>query len=252
MAVDVNLLIQLSAPQQPLMQTLGLGVLGLWLQQRKHRRAAYFCLVLGIGWIGLCATPSFSDWMRHGLEGRYPQYDAQHYPVADAIVVLGGDFKIKHFAEPGCPPRIPHSERVDFGYALYRAARAPAVLLSGGDGEAQGMARQLVCDGVPISALTLETRSTSTRQNATNCKALLEDMGARRILLVTSSIHMPRASASFRSIGIDIIPAPTTEPPRSHRFTGTQWRPITTLLRSGQALKEYGGFAYYWLRGWVS
>lgn len=253
MAIDVGLLLQLSAPQQPLMQALGLGALGLWLWRHNHSCLAYSCLAIGIGWTGLCATPAFSDWMRHGLENRYPLYDAQHYPVADAIVVLGGDFKSKHFAEASCGARTLYSKRVDFGYALYRAGRAPTMLLSGGDGEAQSMARQLVCNGIPISALTLETRSINTRQNATNTKLLLQDMGARRILLVTSPIHMPRASESFRRIGIEIIPAPTPTVRLSspHSPTGMQWRPVTTLLRSGQALKEYCGYAYYWLRGWV-
>lgn len=231
------------------MHMLVLSILGLWFRRLDHRRLARFCFLLGTSWVCLCAIPQFSNWMRHNLEDNYPQQDASSYPVADAIVILGGDFKPNHIADIACRSDHFYSRRTAFGYALYGASRASFIFLSGGNDEARNMAQQLICKGVPTSSLTLENNSIDTRENATNTAPLLRHVGARRILLVTSPIHMSRASAAFRKLGIETIPAPAREQ-FSHRSV-PQWHPITTLLRSGQALKEYGGLAYYRMRNWI-
>jgi uncharacterized SAM-binding protein YcdF (DUF218 family) len=67
--------------------------------------------------------------------------------------------------------------------------------------------------GVPASALRLEGRSRNTRENAANSVALVRQVGAKRVLLVTSALHMPRALAVFQGVfagsGVTIIPAAT-------------------------------------------
>jgi uncharacterized SAM-binding protein YcdF (DUF218 family) len=55
-----------------------------------------------VGWLWLWSTPAFSDWIRAGLEQRYPPSTLDGLPEADAIVVLGGG------TEPAAPP-----ERLD-------------------------------------------------------------------------------------------------------------------------------------------
>ena len=74
-----------------------------------------------------------------------------------------------------------------------------------------------------------------------------------RLLLVTSSMHMPRASAVFRAQGIDVIPAPVdvqvTESDTPRVF---YWIPSAhALSATTSALKEYMGFLYYRLRGYI-
>ena len=69
----------------------------------------------------------------------------------------------------------------------------------------------------------------------------------QRVLLVTSSLHMPRASLLFRQAGVEVVTVPVPEP--SNRDTWRQrWFPSRRALwRSGRAWKEYAGLlAVYW------
>src|SRR2546430_728459 len=63
------------------------------------------------------------------------------------------------------------------------------------------------------AALALETRSRNTYENAAESATIACARGLRRLLLVTSASHMPRAAALFRRqagrCGLSILPAPT-------------------------------------------
>ena len=136
------------------------------------------------------------------------------------------------------------------------------ILITGGnafpqDGvlpEAHYTARILQEWGVPEAALIVEQQSRNTRQNATASAQLLKKRGLRRVLLVTSAQHMPRAAGTFRTLGLDILPSPTD-------FRAVEWNQpklldwIPTLegfYRFGRAFREYLGLAVYRYRGWIS
>jgi uncharacterized SAM-binding protein YcdF (DUF218 family) len=102
-------------------------------------------------------------------------------------------------------------------------------------------------------------RSGSTHQHGTNLRALLEERNFRRVLLVTSAMHMPRAVGVFKKecAGIEFIPAPTdfriTDPipaPWYQRLKAVVPTPSNLLLFS-EAMHEYLGIAFYKLRGWM-
>src|SRR3546814_2793655 len=86
-----------------------------------------------------------SLWLGGALESRYPHLPAAELPTADAIVVLGGNT-----ANGRANWFLPYDKetaivRVDTAVKLYRAHRAPRVVLSGGAlegdvSEARGMA----------------------------------------------------------------------------------------------------------------
>ena len=148
------------------------------------------------------------------LERQYPPIDL---PVqADAIVVLGGATEAISF-----PRQIPEvngaGDRVIYAAYLYREGAAPLVLVSGGridwygpaeSSQAQEMAALLVFMGVPQGQIILEENARNTAENAQFSAELLRQMGAKRILLVTSAMHMPRAVPLFESLGMDVIPSP--------------------------------------------
>jgi uncharacterized SAM-binding protein YcdF (DUF218 family) len=120
----------------------------------------------------------------------------------------------------GCPPAAAHRgpERGERSGALcgtaLSAGKARFVIASGGalrkgPAETYAMAALLTAWGVPQEAIILETASRNTYENAINSKRLLEAHGLHQVLLVTSALHMPRALALFRALGIDAGPAPT-------------------------------------------
>jgi uncharacterized SAM-binding protein YcdF (DUF218 family) len=93
--------------------------------------------------------------------------------------------------------------------------------------------------GVRDDAIVLEERSLNTEDNALNTARIAHRIGARRILLVTSSLHMPRAMTLFERTGLEVVPVPVPE--RAVRTTLLdKWMPSRSALwRSGRALKEY-------------
>lgn len=188
-------------------------------------------------------------------------------PNADAIVILGG------CTEPALYPRpwveiTEEGDRVLYGAKLYRDGKAPRLILSGGridwrrtgSSESEDMAILLESMGVPRSATLQDPSSLNTRENAVNVKQIMESQGIRRVLLVTSALHMPRSLMIFRKLGMDAIAAPTdfTSTQSDSQQSSTIEANVLNALpdadhlrRTTRALKEYIGIAVYWLRGWV-
>ncbi|MBD2538237.1 YdcF family protein [Coleofasciculus sp. FACHB-SPT36] len=189
-------------------------------------------------------------------------------PTAEAIVILGGATK------SALPPRpsvdlSEEGDRVFYGAQLYREGKAPVVIASGGRIDWRGsgapesadMAVILETLGVPKSAILQDPSSLNTYENAVNVRQILEKQGIRRVLLVTSAMHMPRSLLIFKRQGIQAIPAPTdflvTEADFLESNRSLQARILNVLPdaerlhRSTRALKEYIGTGIYRLKGWL-
>jgi len=157
---------------------------------------------------------------------------------------------------------IESSDRLLRAYRLYRAGKAPLIVCSGGNNplgvraeepESVAMSQLLEEWGAPASAVEVETGSINTRENALDSYGLLAPRGIRRIILVTSALHMPRAAVAFRKAGFDVIPAPADfvtgwgEPgPLDRALPG-----LKNMEGSVRALHEWLGLWAYRLRGWA-
>jgi uncharacterized SAM-binding protein YcdF (DUF218 family) len=212
---------------------------------QRWRRPATGLAVLAIAWSSLWSLPQCAQWLRAPLELRYPPVEADALPRADAIVVLGGgSYAWLRRAEIRLEDL--ENSRLATGARAWLAGRAPVVVLSGGHGangssEAALMAAAMARVGVPASALMLEERSRDTRDNALFTAQLASRHDIRRVLLVTSAVHMPRASYWFRATGLEVVPVPAPEPRIRGGWTH-RWLPSRDALwRSGRAWKEYAG-----------
>lgn len=225
----------------------------------RCRRTATVLLVVGLLWGGMWSLPATSLWAGGWLEQRYPYQPPQALPQADAIVVLGGHTaggRPNWFEDYVPEKRITRS---DTAAQIYHAGRAPLIVLSGAllDGstsEAQTMAATLEREHVPSQALILEERSQNTRENAVFSRQAL---GARQlgpVLLVTSALHMPRAMATFKRLGMDVTAAPSPPqivvPDNDPGFS--LWLPDQrTFYAARSIIKEYAALLLYWVRGWA-
>ncbi|MBW4492389.1 MAG: YdcF family protein [Oscillatoria princeps RMCB-10] len=235
----------------------------LWRRPRWAAGAvalALTVLLLGSnGWVSLALVRSL-EW-QNLPKGELPQ--------AEAIVVLGGGIKSQ------LPPRpwVDVSEagdRVLYGAQLHRLSKAPFLILSGGriewkDGgppESEDMAALARAMGVPASAILQDPTSLNTYENAVNVGKLLDSAGIRRrVLLVTSALHMPRSLLIFKRQKIEAIPAPTDflVSEQDVRELSSSWQAVvlnllpdaTRLEQATKALKEYIGIAVYRLKGWL-
>ncbi|GIX30234.1 MAG: hypothetical protein KatS3mg124_0706 [Porticoccaceae bacterium] len=210
-----------------------------------RRRQAALLLALATGWLAFWSLPPVGTAAIGRLEATYPPRAPWELPRAQAIVVLGGGVSGTGLAAQ--PVDLGDAaDRVWYAARLYRAGRAPLVVLSGGAApgrlpEAVAMAALIRDLGVPDQALLLEEESRNTRGNARNTARLLAPLGIRRVLLVTSAWHMERALAHFRAAGLDPIPAPTDHQADLARFP-YPWLPdVRALELSSRAFKELLG-----------
>ena len=106
---------------------------------------------------------------------------------------------------------------------------------------------------MPGASIIAEAASRNTYENAVLSKQVLAEHGLQRVLLVTSALHMPRALATFKSAGIDAVPAATdfTVTYKDQRTVIDFLPDAEALSRTTYAIKEYVGHAYYWWKGWI-
>ncbi len=235
-----------------------LVLLLLWLLTRRGGFLIAVIVVSMLLW--LSATPWLSRSLQSLLEGRAGEAPAESLPRADAIVVLGGTL-----SPPGAPGGDANlsatADRLVYATRLYKLGKAPLILISGGhaaaagamDAESVHAAALLGGWGVPASAILTETEGINTYENAVYSKLMLDQHGLKTVLLVTSAMHMPRALATFRSAGIDAIPAATDFEASGPGPSGLlAWTANPAALEvTTRALNEYVGWLVYRSRGWI-
>ena len=192
------------------------------------------------------------------LEVAYPAFTDEELPRADAIVVLGGG--VSGETRYGLGGDLNQAaDRLWRGAALYRAGKAPVLVLSGGAVVAGGlpeaalMAQKLGGLGLRDTAWIEESRSRTTRENAQYSRALLADKGVHHILLVTSASHMRRAAAVFTAQGFVVTAVATDhqQPLRVGPVPG--WLPtLDRLARSTRAIHEWVGYWVYSRLGYLT
>lgn len=255
MLVTIKILTWLALPIGILAWSSLIGLLIVWRSKKKFLGRGLIALAI----IQLLAfsSPLVSDRLLQGLEdqARAGSSDQQRASLIleggryGAIVLLGGGIK------PAAPPARTHpdlgdaADRVWHTARLYRQGLAPKIIVSGGlspglesrndiHTEAQAMKSLLIDLGVPSSAITLEEKSRSTRENARYTKAQL---GSQTAALVTSAFHMPRSLRTFEREGLtvhgyptDFRVAPNVEPLWKRLLPNAR-----SLENSEAALKEY-------------
>jgi uncharacterized SAM-binding protein YcdF (DUF218 family) len=115
--------------------------------------------------------------------------------------------------------------------------------------EPERLAALLRAAGVPAERIVVETGSRNTRENAREAARIAAARGWRRIALVTSAAHVPRALGCFRAAGLDPDVLPVDR--RAAGTRGLAWAPRASALRgSTDALREATGRVVYGLLGW--
>lgn len=231
----------------PLTLSLCLLLVAALMLALRWPRSGMTVVGLALAWSVLWSNPIASDWLRSLLERQNPVVLASALPRADAIVVLGGGGGYRWKNRPEVDAYDLRSSRIAAGARAWLEGRAPVVILSGGgegeDTEARKMAAAIEALGVPRAALILEEQSQSTSDNArfTARLAMRADVGS--ILLVTSALHMPRASLQFREAGLKVIPVSVPER-ASRKHWRERWLPSRTAMhRSARAFKELAGLS---------
>ncbi len=226
-----------------------LAAFGLWLSRRRPR-AGRTLTGVALGLLVLLSLPVVADHLARQVEA-YPALAPSRPVVADIIVVLGGGQRRP--PAPAAPVPGPETqERLATGAALARRTGL-GLLVSGGSfdsGPAEADVMQSALRSqFGLEARFVERRSRDTRENALESARLLRAAGLRRVLLVTSAVHMRRAVDEFLAAGLEVVPAPVAGVADSGAAL-EDWLPRAgALATSYEALYECLGQTVATLRG---
>lgn len=161
------------------------------------------------------SMPVLSDAFIRSLEGEAGRVPVETVPAAGAIVVPGG--MTRQVAGALLGEWGEASDRFEGGIDLYRAGKAPFLVFTRGRlpwrvnevPEGELLARRAVRLGIPEKAILLTDVAGNTAEEAAALRRLFNGsrgQAVKRIILVTSAYHMPRASMLFERAGFSVIP----------------------------------------------
>ena len=189
---------------------------------------------IGALWLLVTITP-IDAWWTKALAGSWND------PTGEVLVVLGSD-------SVGDMLGMSSYWRSVYAVRAWRQGGFRTVVLTGGPAAGVSVAERmrdfLVSQGVPASAIQVETNSRSTRENALYCKPILDGLAGRKVLL-TSDYHMFRASRVFRKAGIAATPRPFPDATKRANTLLERWPVFLSLCL------ETVKIGYYFARGWI-
>jgi uncharacterized SAM-binding protein YcdF (DUF218 family) len=197
----------------PLTWAIALALLGFSLRRRRVRLAAGLTLSSVAVLVLFSLEPVAGTLVRRVESGARRTFTPG--TTYDAVIVLGGGI-----VDPGGSSYSGELElgepveRIVRAAKLLKSGQARMVLLSGGPpwpgvpSEAESLAAWLGEQGIDADRIVVEGRSRNTRENAVESARIVTARGWKKLLLVTSAWHAPRALASFRAVGLepDVLP----------------------------------------------
>ena len=164
----------------------------------KRKAAGKFAAALITLLLYFASLMPTAQLLTHGLESRYMQQSAVK---ADVIAVLGGG-AVSGVSDIDGEGALAAAgmNRLATGMRLQKMLGVP-LIVSGGQvfkdsgGEAEIAKRVLISMGVYT-----DTKALNTSQNAQNIIAACRENGWKRIIVVTSALHMPRAMQNFAAV----------------------------------------------------
>ncbi len=215
--------------------------------RKSSRRGALACAALAaLVWVGTARV--FSDALLHPLEYAYP---AAVKPQGDVIVMLYGGFRGGGNPFSASERLAPGTlERAAAVFKLYKNTGLHLVISGGApfsaEPEAEAAAAYLEELGVPADRIIPEKASRDTYENAAFTFRICRERGFKRVILVTSAYHMPRAVLLFKKTGF----GPVTPFPVAYRSGRREHNYLVDYLpgsglESRTAINEYLGLLYY-------
>lgn len=230
---------------------LGFLIILLLLSAAFIRKSLRICAIILAGFIYvLSITPTVELFIKP-LEDAYKPAPFAEVAAADAYVVLGGGI---NEGVPDIEGRGTLSSsalsRVMTAFRLYMKAKKP-IVFSGGKifnraPEAEIARRFLVSLGVPSHHIITETKSMDTYENAQYAKEIADKYQFKKIVLITSAIHMKRSYLLFNKQFKEIVPYPADYQISRGSYDLLSFLPNAWNLNLVEiAVKEYLGILFY-------
>lgn len=214
----------------------------------------------GVG-LAVVATVAMTPWAANSLVAWLesprgsPAFCTGSPPSAAVVLAAGLDAPPAARTEPSMLD-LASRRRIERAVAWWHERPGRTLVVAGGpqrDGSATSRlmalhARRL---GLPASALRTEERSDSTWRNAQELAALQPRL-PRRVVLVTSAMHMRRARFALERAGFEVCPLATDSRHVPFGLPGYVLPGSSALAKTEAALHELVGLGYYRWRDWRS
>ena len=190
-------------------------------------------------------------WQR--LESKAPPKRLNEIGSYDAVVVLSGmliSHKINgyYFTEWSDP------DRFFAGINLISSGKAPKLIFTRGkklganfSPEGEFLKEKAIQFGIDEKQIILSDIAFNTAEEAVAIKKILETHGINKVLLVTSSFHVPRVETLFSRQHIDFDTFPVDFRATDARIDWLSFLPSAGgFQNTSSGIREYIGRLYYW------
>lgn len=238
---------------------LGTGIILAWT--KRYQRLGRLLVTAGIALLLIVSNGAFARWMGLSLETQYapiPDLTPDSPAVATLaeiryVVVLGGGHGDTLGFAANNKLNTSALSRLVEGVRLVKALPQTRLIVSGagydgGPSDAEIMKQAAVALGVDPARITQHDSPKDTMDEA---EAIKQRVGPAPFIVVTSAMHIPRAMALLRHLGLNPIPSPVdyrTRPGEPFRFENQLWGP-GSMATSTSALHERIGLLWARLRG---
>lgn len=183
------------------------GLLLLWLTARQKTGRALS--TAGAAVLLLSSWYPTSQWLLSSLHRR-PGLTDPAATNARWVVVLGAGYETRATVPVTSRLSSATLERLIEGIRVYRQLPGAKLIMSGrgyGSAPTEAAVMQLAAEalGVPAGDILQEGESDDTPDEARLIRPMV---GADRIVLVTSAVHMERSVRLFEKQGMTVVPAP--------------------------------------------
>jgi uncharacterized SAM-binding protein YcdF (DUF218 family) len=181
---------------------MGLGMLAAWCWMTRRRIAASGATLLFLGY-SLAGSDPLGAAAIASLERCVPMGDALTEEPFDAVCVLGGGSLRR---ADGVPELGQEGDRLMLAASLYLMHRTPFLVASGTF--AQDTAWMWGRLGIPAQAITAIPAPQNTGEEIAAYVRLIQERGWKRVGLVSSAWHLPRALRLCARQGVHLEPLP--------------------------------------------
>lgn len=234
----------------PLALVLILMIVGMITRSRLLAFSAILLLLF-------TSSPLIARYSLYVLEKDNPPTEISNLPNADALVVLSGMMKAIEMSDGSFDYEF--GDAVDRFFAAIDAVQQKKVKRliftrgqlpwSQGLPEGEVLKRRAVALGVPEEMIQLTPPVENTQDEAKAVSAMLLP-DTKRIVLVTSAFHMPRAASLFEAQGFDVVRMPVDFKQSADRITPMDVLPSAAALEQITFFeREMLGRLFYALKG---
>ncbi len=202
--------------------------------------------------VGL-SLPLVSNLLLRTIENFESRPVIETLQTGDAIVVLSGMLTSAPLAGGGTVSEWRDPDRFFAGVELLKAEKAPLLIFTGGTlpwlpanpPEGEILKPFAIQFGAPADRIAVTSTVENTEDEAKEVRRKLGP--GKKVILVTSAFHMPRAQRLFSAHGLDVIPFPVDfNQDSTSSLTILDFIPTATeLVKSEVAIREWIGRAYY-------